>query len=45
MYSDSLIKNKYIQIPDYQKEREERFNKLALSRFAMNEFVKYDSSI
>ena len=40
MFRDSLIKNKYIQIPDYQKEREERFNKLALSRFAMNEFVK-----
>ena len=40
MYYDSLIKNKYIQIPDYQKEREERFNKLALSRFAMNEFAR-----
>ena len=40
MYNDSLIKNKYILIPDYQKEREERFNKLALSRFAMNEFAR-----
>ena len=33
MYSDSLIKNKYFQIPDYQKQKEESFTKLALSRF------------